>query len=129
MPLISILKTADRANVNSGQDVIYTIQLVNSGSGAGSNVVLTDDLGPYTSLFLGSGTPFAFTDSSPASGVSLGTPQYSSDKGATWTYLPATGAGGAPLGYDGNVTGWRIPMTGNIRSGGSFTLQYRVKVK
>ncbi|WP_129125306.1 DUF7933 domain-containing protein [Geomonas oryzae] len=129
MPLISILKTADRANVNSGQDVIYTIQLVNSGSGAGSNVVLTDDLGPYTSLFLGGGTPFAFTDSAPASGVSLGTPQYSSDKGATWTYLPATGAGGAPLGYDGNVTGWRIPMTGNIRSGGSFTLQYRVKVK
>ncbi|WP_136523959.1 beta strand repeat-containing protein [Geomonas ferrireducens] len=129
MPLISILKTANLATVNSGEDVIYTIQLVNSGAGPGSNVVLTDDLGPYTSLYLGGGTPFGFTDSAPASGVSLGAPQYSSDKGASWTYVPATGSGGAPLGYDGNVTGWRIPMTGNIRSGGSFTLQYRVKVK
>ncbi len=129
LPLISILKTANRTSVNSGEDVIYTIQLVNSGAGAGSNVVLTDDLGPYTSLYLGGGTPFAFTDSAPASGVSLGAPQYSSDKGATWTYSPTTGGGGAPAGYDGNVTGWRVPMVGNIRSGGSFTLQYRVKVK
>ena len=129
MPLISILKSASRSNVDPGQDVIYTVELVNTGGGAGSNIVLTDDLGPYSSFFLGGGSPFTFTDGAPASGIAMGVPQYSSDKGATWGYLPASGAGGAPTGYDGNITNWRIPMTGTIRSGGSFLLDYRVKVK
>ena len=129
MPLISLLKSADRSNADPGQDVVYTVELVNTGSGVGSNVVLTDDLSPYVSFYLGGGAPFSFTDSVPASGISLGTPQYSSDKGATWSYTPAPGAGGAPAGYDGNVTNWRIPMTGNIRADGSFRLDYRVKVK
>ncbi|MBU5612065.1 DUF7933 domain-containing protein [Geomonas azotofigens] len=129
MPLISILKSASRGSADPGQDVVYTVELVNTGGGAGNNIVLTDDMGPYSSLFLGGGAPFTFTDSAPASGLSLGTPQYSSDKGATWSYVPASGAGAAPAGYDGNVTNWRIPMTGSIRSGGSFRLVYRVKIK
>ncbi|MBJ6748904.1 DUF7933 domain-containing protein [Geomonas anaerohicana] len=129
MPLISILKSANRSSADPGQDVIYTIELVNTGAGVGSDIVLSDDLGPYGSFYLGGGTPFTFTDSSPASGLALGAPQYSSDSGTSWSYAPASGAGGAPLGYDGNVTNWRIPMTGSIRSGGSFRLDYKVKVK
>lgn len=129
MPLISILKSANRSSVDPGQDVIYTIELVNTGAGVGSNIVLTDDLGPYGSFYLGGGAPFTFTDSVPASGLALGAPQYSKDTGTTWSYAPASGAGGAPPGYDGNVTNWRIPMTGSIRSGGSFRLDYKVKVK
>ncbi|QWV93033.1 DUF11 domain-containing protein [Geomonas oryzisoli] len=129
MPLISILKSASRASADPGQDILYTVEVINSGGGAGSNVVLTDDMGPYSSLYLGGGAPFAFTDSAPPSGLSLGAPQYSSDKGSTWSYVPASGGGGAPAGYDGNITNWRIPMTGNIRSGGNFRLDYKVKVK
>ena len=129
MPLVSILKSADRGSADPGQVVVYTVEIVNTGAGAGSNVILTDELTPYASLFLGGGTPFTFTDSAPASGLSLGTPQYSENSGATWGYAPVTGGGGAPAGYDGAVTGWRIPMNGSIRPGGSFTLNYRVKVK
>ncbi|MBU5635296.1 DUF11 domain-containing protein [Geomonas sp. Red69] len=129
MPLISILKSANRSSADPGQDVLYTIEVANTGGGAGSNVVLTDDLSPYVSFYLGGGTPFTFTDGAPASGVSLGVPQYSSDKGATWGYAPAPGAGGAPAGYDGNITTWRIPMSGTIRAGGNFRLDYKVRVK
>jgi uncharacterized repeat protein (TIGR01451 family) len=129
LPLISIMKTADRAGVDPGQELAYSIELVNTGAGAGSNIVLTDDLSPYAYLFLGAGSPFTFTDSSPASGVALGTPQYSSNNGSSWVYSPVSGGGGAPAGYDGAVTNWRIPMNGSIRPGGSFRLEYKVKVK
>ena len=129
LPLLSILKSADRGNANPGQIVVYTIQLVNSGAGAGTSVVLTDDLSPYGSFFLGGGAPFSFTDSSPASGLSLGAAQYSKDNGTTWVYTPVSQGGAAPAGYDGNVTNWRIPMTGSIRAGGSAILNYQIVVK
>lgn len=129
LPLISVLKSADKSGANPGQTVTYTLQVVNSGSGAGTSVVLVDDLSPYGSFFLGGGNPFSFSDSSPASGLALGTPQYSKDNGATWSYTPVSGGGGAPSGYDGKVTNWRMPMTGTLRGGGSFSINYRIMVK
>ncbi len=134
MPLLSILKSANRATVNPGQVIVYTVQVVNSGAGVGTNVVLTDDLSPYSSFGLnsyGAGVRFAFTDSTPTpSGLSLGTPEYSYTNGSSWFTAPLTDqGGGAPSGYDGLVTNWRIPMTGTIRAGGSFILNYQVIVK
>ena len=129
VPLVSILKSADTPNANPGQVVVYTVQVANSGNGPGTEVVLTDELSPYGALHLGGGAPFTFIDSSPPSGLSLGTPQYSNDRGISWGYLPAPGAGGTLAGSDGNVTSWRLPMIGNIRAGGSFLLRYRVVVK
>ena len=128
-PLISILKSANTGSANPGQVVIYTVRLVNTGNGAGTEVVLTDDLSPYGALDLGGGAPFTFIDSAPASGLALGAPQYSNNNGATWLYTPVSGGGGAPPGYDGAVTNWRLPMSGSIRVGGSFMLDYRVRVK
>lgn len=132
MPLLSILKSASLANANPGQAIVYTVQIANSGAGAGSNVILRDDLSPYAAFNLnsyGAGIRFSFTDSAPASGLSLGTPAYSNDNGSTWTYVPVSGGGGVPAGFDGAITNWRIPMTGTIRSGGSFSLNYQVIVK
>jgi uncharacterized repeat protein (TIGR01451 family) len=132
MPLLSILKSADRGNASPGQAIVYSVQIVNSGTGPGTSVVLRDDLSPYAAFSLntyGVGIPFSFTDSSPASGLSLGVPEYSNNNGSTWLYSPVSGGGGAPAGHDGNVTNWRIPMTGAIRLGGNFTLNYQVIVK
>jgi len=39
---------------------------------------------------------------------------YSNDGGTTWTYTPASGAGGAPAGYDRTVTHIRWSFTGNL---------------
>lgn len=131
LPLLSILKSANGVtNTNPGQIITYTVQISNTGSGNGANVVLRDDLSPYGAFRLdsyGAGVPFGFSDS--ASGLSLGTPEYSSNNGATWLYSPVSGGGGAPAGYDGTVTNWRIPMTGSIVSGGSFSINYQVIVK
>ncbi len=121
------------ADVNPGQSIVYTVQLVNFGAGTATGVVLKDDLSPYTALGLnsyGAGVVFQFSDGTPASGLSLGTPVYSSDNGATWTYSPVSGGGGAPAGYDGNVTNWKIPMTGTMNANGATcTLRYQMQVK
>ena len=128
-PLISILKSASLANASPGQPVIFTVQIVNSGAGAGTNVLLQDDLSPYGALSLGGGNPFTFSDGSPPSGLTLGTPQYSFNNGGAWGNPLISGNGGAPAGYDGLVTNWRIPMTGSMRAGGSYTLYYQIVVK
>jgi uncharacterized repeat protein (TIGR01451 family) len=128
-PLISILKSANLASANPGQTVTYTVQLVNTGTGAGTSVVLTDDMSPYGAFFLNGGSPFAVTDSSPASGLTLGAVQYSKDGGATWGASAVATVGGPLNGCDPAITNWRIPMTGSIRAGGSYQLQYQVVVK
>ena len=132
MPLLSILKSANLASANPGQTVVYTVQIANTGAGIGTNVVLSDVLSPYGAFGVnsyGAGIPFSFTDSVPASGLTLGTPEYSYNNGANWTSITPPGGVGAPAGYNGTVTNWRVPMTGTIRSGGSFTLNYQVMVK
>ena len=132
-PNLFILKSADKASANPGNVITYTIQLKNTGTGPANTVTLTDSLGSYSALAISaySGSPFSFTDGSPASGLTLGTITYSSDGGATWTYTPlVSGAGGAPAGYDGVVTNWQIIMNGTMNgNGGNFTLNYKVIIK
>ena len=44
--------------------------------------------------------------------------------------LSLSGGGGAPAGYDGNVTNWQIIMNGTMNgNGGNFTLNYKVIIK
>jgi hypothetical protein len=57
---------------------------------------------------------------------------YSNNGGATWTYTPASGAGGAPAGYDRNVTHIRWSFTGNLsqtspNNSGSVSFTSRIR--
>lgn len=131
-PLLTIIKSASNATAKPGDVITYTIQVQNTGSGAATSVVLDDHLSHFTAFGLNSyaGTPFQFADGSPSSGLALGTPVYSADGGTTYgSYIPASGGGGAPAGYDGTITNWKIPMSGTMAAGSSFTLHYQVKVK
>ena len=128
-PLITILKSANVASANPGDTVTYTVQLVNTGTGAGTSIVLTDDMSPYVAFFLNGGLPFAITDSAPASGLTLGAVQYSKDSGSTWGASAVPTVGGPLNGCDPAVTDWRVPMTGSIRAGGSYVLKYQIVVK
>jgi len=132
-PNIFILKSADKATASPGEVITYTIQVKNDGTGSANTVTLTDNLGNYNALAISpyAGSPFNFVDGSPASGLTLGTPTYSNDNGVTFTYTPlVSGAGGAPAGYDGVVTDWKIIMNNNMNpGGGNFTLNYKVIVK
>ena len=44
-------------------------------------------------------------------------PQYSSDDGTTWEYVPISAGGGAPVYYDANVTHVRFVMNGTLPPG------------
>jgi uncharacterized repeat protein (TIGR01451 family) len=131
--VLTVVKSASPSpNVNSGQVVTYTVTVTKTGAGTASSVVVTDSLSPYVQGGLSSysGAAFQFVDGTPASGLTLGTPVYSNNSGSTWIYTPVSGGGGAPAGYDGNITNWQIPMSGTMNANGAnFTINYMVRVK
>jgi uncharacterized repeat protein (TIGR01451 family) len=132
-PALTVLKSANKASVVPGDIITYTEIITNTGTGKATGVVVTDFLSPYVQWWLnsyGAGVAFQFVDGTPASGLTLGTPVYSNNNGSTWVYTPVSGGGGAPAGYDGNVTDWSIPMSGTMNANGAnFTINYEVRVK
>ena len=143
MPLVSIIKSADKTPTGAapGEVITYIIQLINTGTGVAKSVTLRDDFSPYTAFKLDYDDstlpvePFAFIDTTPlpaVSGLSMGPPEYSNDNGATappWIYSLTDQGGGAPVGYDNNVTNWRLPLIGTLKVGGSIQLMYKTIVK
>ncbi|MGD8413795.1 MAG: hypothetical protein PVF33_06160, partial [Candidatus Latescibacterota bacterium] len=95
-----------------GTDLTYTVDYQNIGTDALTAIVVYDAMPNWTWFQVGSeatGTP-------PASIISV-VVEFSDDNGATWAYSPASGNGGAPAGYDANVTNIRYVLTGNIAAG------------
>jgi len=118
LPSLTVLKSANSCTtgckINAGATILYTVQVSNSGGPSYSNI-MSDTLSGHTALSInygGTGNPFTFT--AGTSGLTFGTPVYSSDGGTTWTYTLVSGAGGAPAGYDGLVTNFKIPFTGTM---------------
>jgi uncharacterized repeat protein (TIGR01451 family) len=132
-PLLTILKSASSATAVSGDLITYTVQVVNTGTGAAVNIELDDAMSPYTALRIaydGSGAlPFDLV--SAPTGLTMGTPVYSDDDGATYGYGPLVSeGGGAPVGYDADVSHWRLPIDGSLDgSGEGFIMRYQVIVK
>jgi uncharacterized repeat protein (TIGR01451 family)/fimbrial isopeptide formation D2 family protein len=124
-PSLTVVKSASPSPaVNSGQVVTYTVLVTNTGQGAATDVLITDSLSPYASWSMA-----GFTFNASSSGLTLGTPAYSSNSGVSWVYTPTSGGGGAPAGYDANVTNWRIPMTGTMNANGAnFSINYQVRI-
>jgi uncharacterized repeat protein (TIGR01451 family) len=79
-------------------DLVYTIAFNNSGGGSAFGFVISDPIPTHTDFKLGSVTTNLGT-----TGLTS-TVGYSNNGGSTWTYTPASAAGGAPAGYDRNVT-------------------------
>jgi uncharacterized repeat protein (TIGR01451 family)/fimbrial isopeptide formation D2 family protein len=128
VPNVFILKSANTSSANPGTIITYTLQVKNTGVGTANTVTLTDAIGKYIAVPVTSS--FTFTDGSPASGLTLGTPSYSNNGGSSWTYTPVSGGGGAPANYDGTVTNWKIIMNGTMNgNGANFTINYKVLVK
>jgi uncharacterized repeat protein (TIGR01451 family) len=127
LPSITILKSSDRTSVNPGEVITYTITTINSGAGAATTVMVSDNLSPYVGMILdydGVTPPYEPFEFVPAtSGLTIGTPVYY-DAGGIFT--PDFAAG-----EDNTVIRWEIPMNGSFNPGpgSEFTLRFKVRVK
>jgi uncharacterized repeat protein (TIGR01451 family) len=91
-----------------GADLAYTIQFTNAGGWPASSFAITDPIPADTDFKVGSPSTVLGT-----TGLTVAV-QYSNDGGTTWAYTPAGGGGGAPAGYDRNVTHVRWSFSGNL---------------
>ncbi len=109
VPNIALNKSVSpTGTVVPGADLTYTIAFSNNGTAPGSTLAITDPIPTYTDFKLGS-----IINSLGTTGLTV-TVNYSSNGGTTWTYTPASGAGGAPAGYDRTVTHIRWTFAGNL---------------
>jgi uncharacterized repeat protein (TIGR01451 family) len=95
-----------------GSDITYLITFTNTGGSYASAFVLIDPIPANTDFKVGS-----VTTNFGTTGLTV-VVAYSNDSGTTWTYVPASGAGGAPAGYDRNVTHVRWSFGGNLSQTG-----------
>ena len=91
-----------------GSDLSYVITFTNTGGSSASSFVITDPIPANTDFKVGS-----VTSNLGTTGLTV-TIAYSNNGGATWVYTPASGAGGAPAGYDRNVTHVRWSFGGSL---------------
>ncbi|HEV7364629.1 MAG TPA: autotransporter-associated beta strand repeat-containing protein, partial [Gemmatimonadales bacterium] len=91
-----------------GTDLTYTMTFTNAGGSAAHAVVLTDSVSINSDFKVGS-----VTSSLGSTGLTV-IVAYSNDGGSTWMYTPTSGAGGAPAGYDRQVTHVLWTFTGNL---------------
>ncbi|HEY0385265.1 MAG TPA: DUF11 domain-containing protein, partial [Pyrinomonadaceae bacterium] len=122
-----------------GTDINYILTFTNSGGSPASSLVITD---PYIDPALSVAARLKINDHTyfkvgsiintlPA-GLSLTSVKYSSDSGVTWTYTPVSGGGGAPAGYDANVTHIQWNFGGSLSqnalsNSGNVTFAVRIK--
>ncbi len=97
-PSVTLSKTVTPAgSPPPGTELAYAITLTNAGSEDAAGLVSVDSVSTHLQFKVGSAA------STLPAGVSA-TVAYSSNGGATWTYLPASGGCAAPAGFDGCVT-------------------------
>jgi uncharacterized repeat protein (TIGR01451 family) len=130
-PLLSVTKSATVAAAAPGQEITYSVLIQNPNPSTLSTITAMDSMSPYTALKLNS---FLLSDGIPVSGLTLGSGvvSYSSNNGSSWSYVPVSGQGGQPAGYDGTVTNWKlemIPAEAMNGSNGAFTIRYTVRTR
>lgn len=91
-----------------GADLTYTITFTNGGTAAASSLVIVDPIPNNTDFKVGS-----VTNNLGSTGLTV-VVAYSNDGGSTYVYAPGSGGGGAPAGYDRNVTNIRWTFSGNL---------------
>ena len=137
VPVLTMLKYTSSPTVNPGSNINYTIQVTNTGGADGYDVVITDVMSPFAMLRIdtyGASTPFQLTDGTPVSGMTLtgATITYSDESSAPYVYdyVPVSGGGGAPAGYDANVTSWKIELTTTMNPlNSNFEIDYQAQVR
>lgn len=125
-PAIALAKAVSPAgNPAPGSNLTYTLTVTNSGGASASGVAIVDSVASVLDFKMGSASATL-----PA-GVSAAI-EYSSDGGATWTYVPASGACSAPAGFDRcvNRIRWRLLNSlSNVAPNNQGTLQFVSRIR
>ncbi|MDF1629831.1 MAG: hypothetical protein P1U78_08555 [Alcanivoracaceae bacterium] len=139
-PLLAVSKLASTASASlfssgsasPGEDIDYQVLVSNThvlGTGDAVGVVVTDQLPQFTNFLVGS---IQFIDE-PApyisSNLNVDVIEYSEDGGLSWLYTPVSEGGGAPPGYDANVTHFRVLFDGVMPPNGGFRLEYSLQLQ
>lgn len=130
VPELSVVKVASTATADPGSIVSFTSTISNISGAAANNVVIRLVLDPFTALRLntfGANQPIQLN--AGASGLSTDTITYSDDGGATFSYVPTSGGGGAPAGFDANVTTIRITTSGSMAAGSNISVLYDAAIR
>ena len=126
-PNVTLVKSVSPGGAQMpGADLLYSIVFSNTGGSAASNMFITDPVPPNTDFKIGS-----VTNSLGTTGLSVAV-SYSNDSGATWTYTPASGAGGAPSNYDRVITNVRWSLSGSLSQtspNNSGTISFTVQIR
>jgi uncharacterized repeat protein (TIGR01451 family) len=110
-PVVSLNKSVSPTAASQtipGADLTYTIAFTNGGTAAASSLVVADPIPANTDFKVGS-----VSNSLGTTGLTV-VVAYSNNGGSTYAYTPASGGGGAPAGYDRNVTNVRWTFSGNL---------------
>jgi hypothetical protein len=136
-PSISLVKSVSPGGTQSpGTDLLYSIVYTNSGGQPASNFIIVDpntgNADPLERVLHNVDFKVGSMASSPGTSGLVATFEYSNDGGATWTYTPVSGAGGASAGYDRNVTNVRWRFSGNLSHlapNNSGSVSFTVKIR
>jgi uncharacterized repeat protein (TIGR01451 family) len=104
----TVLSVSPTGTDSPGTVLTYTGTFTNNGTSAAVNVALVEPIPSQTDFQIGSPAETLGT-----SGLTA-TVQYSKDSGATYTYAPVSGAGGAATGYDRLVTNVKFIFSGSL---------------
>jgi len=109
-----------------GVDLVYAIGFTNSGTAGASSFVISDPIPANTDFKVGSANSTLGT-----TGLTVAV-TYSNNNGTSYGYTPASGGGGAPAGYDRNITNVRWTFSGNLsqtapNNSGSVAFSTRIR--
>ena len=122
-PTVPLVKSVSpNGSQPPGTDLTYAINFSNTGDLAAQQFAITDPVPASTDFKVGSVT----TTLGGLSGVTV---EYSNNNGASYAYTPASGGGGAPAGYDRNVTNVRWRFTGTLAAGGAGSVGFTVRIR
>ncbi len=118
-PNISLVKSVTPNGVQlPGTDLAYTVVYANSGGQPATSFIVIDpnplNVDPLERVLRNVDFKIGTMVSNPGTTGLVATFSYSNDGGTTWTYTPVSGGGGAPAGYDRNVTNVRWSFSGNL---------------
>ena len=107
-PQMAMTKTVSPSGtLPPATDLTYTLTLTNMGTADARSVTIVDSLAAEVHFSVGS----VVNNLPPAITVVV---EYSDDDGSTWTYVPVSGACGAPAGYDECVTHIRWTLQNDL---------------